>query len=206
MIEPLEMPLLIGLKKHAITVLAVALWVPLVGYGMSVLLRYSNTPGQLARPPVSWPASAPVQPVSGRATLIIFAHPNCPCSRSSIGELAIIMARAREKLDAHVFFYLPANEAITWVRTDLWDSAGAIPGVHVIEDRGGAFARRFGAHTSGQTLLYDPAGRLVFNGGITASRGHSGDNNGRHAIIELVQGQTLVENVTPVFGCSLKGE
>jgi hypothetical protein len=136
----------------------------------------------------------------------MFAHPNCPCSRASVGELAIIMARSPEKLDAHVFFYFPNHETSAWARTDLWDSARSIPGVHVIEDPGGAFARRFGAFTSGQTLLYNASGRLVFNGGITAARGHSGDNNGRHAILAMLQGGTQEQSVTPVFGCSLRGE
>jgi hypothetical protein len=116
------------------------------------------------------------------------------------------MARETEKLDAYVFFYLPAHESSAWVKTDLWNSARSIPGVRVIEDPGGAFALRFGAFTSGQTLLYNPAGRLVFHGGITAARGHSGDNNGRHAILALLQGGTPERSVTPVFGCSLRGE
>ena len=32
------------------------------------------------------------------------------------------------------------------------------------------------AWTSGETMLYDASGRLVFAGGITGSRGHGGDN------------------------------
>ena len=173
---------------------------------MSILRRYSNTPGQPAKPPADWPTSAPVQRGIGRATLLMFAHPNCPCSRASIGELALVMARLQEKLDANVFFYIPIEEANTWARTDLWHTANSIPGVHVMEDRDGAFAARVGAFTSGQTLLYNPGGQLVFNGGITAARGHSGDNNGRRAIIALLQGETLEQNVTPVFGCSLRGK
>jgi hypothetical protein len=172
---------------------------------MSVLWRYSNTPGHAATPLTAWPDGAPVQPARGRSTLLMFAHPNCPCSRASIGELAIIMARSPEKLDAHVFFYFPLHESSAWARTDLWNTAQSIPGVHAIEDPGGAIALRFGAYTSGQTLLYNPAGKLVFNGGITAARGHSGDNNGRHAILALLQGAPE-RSVTPVFGCSLRGE
>jgi hypothetical protein len=194
------------LKKPAVIVAVVTVWVASVGFGMSVLLRYSNTPGQPATPLTAWPSDAPVEPAKGRSTLVMFAHPNCPCSRASVGELAIIMARAQQKLDAHVFFYYPVHETNAWARTDLWNSARSIPGVHVIEDPGGAFALRFGAFTSGQTLLYDPSGRLVFNGGITAARGHSGDNNGRHAVLALLQGGTLERSVTPVFGCSLRGE
>jgi hypothetical protein len=192
--------------RFLISSAALALWVGLVGFGMNTLWRYSNTPGQRATPPSGWPAEAPVQPGKGRATLVMFAHPNCPCSRASIGELAIILAHADGMVDAHVFFYKPVNEASTWVRTDLWHSAGAIPGVHLHEDPEGALARRFGASTSGQTLLYNAGGRVVFNGGITAARGHSGDNNGRHAIVALLHGATPDQNLTPVFGCSLRGE
>jgi hypothetical protein len=116
------------------------------------------------------------------------------------------MAHVRQKLDAHVFFYRPIHEPSAWVRTDLWRSANSIPGVQVLEDPEGALARRFGASTSGQTLLYNAGGRLVFNGGITAARGHSGDNNGRQAIVALLQGASPEQNITPVFGCSLRGE
>jgi hypothetical protein len=194
------------LKKTALTVVALALWISVVGFGMSVLWRYSNTPAQPAKPLTAWPAGAPVRPAKGRPTLVLFAHPNCPCSRASIGELAIIMARSLSKVDAHVLFYRPFQESSAWAKTDLWNNAQAIPGVQVKEDPGGAFALRFGAYTSGQTLLYDPAGKLVFSGGITAARGHSGDNNGRHAILALLEGGAPQQSVTPVFGCSLRGE
>jgi hypothetical protein len=116
------------------------------------------------------------------------------------------MARSQEKLDAYVFFYASGSEANSWVRTDLWDSAESIPGVHAIKDPAGSFARQFGASTSGQTLLYSPARRLIFNGGITASRGHSGDNYGRGAILALLHGEKPARKAAPVFGCSLRRE
>lgn len=140
----------------------------------------------------------------------MFVHPRCQCSSATLGELAIIMAHAQGRLDADVFFYLPAQEASTWARTDLWRSAGVIPGVRVFEDREASVARSFGAFTSGQTLLYDSRGRLQFKGGITAFRGHSGDNAGRSAIDALVRGDTSLQLnlpvATPVLGCSLRGE
>jgi hypothetical protein len=70
-------------------------------------------------------------------------------------------------------------------------------------DEGGAEARRFGAATSGQALLYDAAGRLVFSGGITPARGHSGDSAGRDAIIRWVERGTAPQKSAFVFGCSL---
>jgi hypothetical protein len=64
-------------------------------------------------------------------------------------------------------------------------------------------AGRFGAETSGHTLLYGADGRLLFSGGITASRGHAGENAGESAIIALVNHQTPLRSQTLVFGCSL---
>ena len=140
----------------------------------------------------------------------MFAHPQCPCTTASVGELAILMAQAGGKLDAQVFFYLPGYEATSWANTDLWRTASAIPGVRVFEDRRAAVAKSFGSFTSGQTLLYDPAGRLLFKGGITAYRGHSGDNAGRTLITALLRGEIPARAdlplATPVFGCSLREE
>jgi hypothetical protein len=193
-------------NTKAMVIAIVALWVPAVGYGIRTLLQYANTPGRLAAPPEHWPAAVAIRPARGRATMVIFAHPQCPCSRATIGELAEIMNRCREKVDVTVFFYLPAGEKLSWTKTDLWRSATAIPGVRAIEDRDGTAANMFGVSTSGQTLLYDPGARLVFNGGITASRGHSGSNDGRDALVALLFAAVPRYHTTPVFGCSLRQE
>src|SRR5712692_427394 len=123
------MSFLAGLRKQAVTSAAVVLWIPAVAFGINVLWKYSTTPGHPGAPPLDWPASAPVERVNGRAALVMFAHPLCECSKATLGELAIIMAHAPGQVDADVFFYLPAREPGTWARTDLWRSAGAIPGV-----------------------------------------------------------------------------
>jgi hypothetical protein len=109
-------------------------------------------------------------------------------------------------VEATVLFYAPSTMPSGWTKTDLRESAAAIPGVRVLDDLDGSTARRFGVHTSGQTLLYDVSRHLVFNGGITASRGHSGDNDGRDAISRLLHGETPRSRGTPVFGCALFAE
>jgi hypothetical protein len=106
-------------------------------------------------------------------------------------------------VDAHVLFYQPDGFTDEWAQTDLWQSAAAIPGVTVSRDESGIEARRFQAETSGQILLYDTGGRLLFSGGITASRGHSGDNAGRRAIVSLLTEGAAERDQTLVFGCSL---
>jgi hypothetical protein len=174
-----------------------------VAAGLVILLNYENTPGTAGSPVVQWPASSAIQRHAGRATLLMFAHPQCPCTRASIGELALLMAHCQGLVDAHVVFFKPQESGDDWSKTDLWRSAAAIPGVTVGQDDAGAEADRFHAETSGYTLLYDRQGQLRFNGGITAARGHSGDNAGRSAIIGLLRDGLAGTNRTKVFGCSL---
>jgi hypothetical protein len=70
-------------------------------------------------------------------------------------------------------------------------------------DDAGREARRFNADTSGQTALYGRDGTLLFQGGITISRGHSGDNPGRSALEALLENRLSNPNRTLVFGCAL---
>jgi len=174
-----------------------------VGIGLSYLWTYESTPGLAAAAPLSWPADSQLQPASDRASLVMLVHPQCPCTRASIGELAAIMAHCEGRVNAYVLFMKPEGSAENWEKTDLWQSAAKIPGVSVISDPNGEEAQRFHAVTSGQTLLYDTKGQLLFTGGITASRGHSGDNAGRSAIVSLINREVPDTTETSVFGCPL---
>jgi hypothetical protein len=193
-------------QKPIAIVVAFLLWIPAVGAGVQVLLHYAQTPGLIATPPSDWPRNTSIARNQGRMTLLVFAHPQCPCSQATVGELASIMARSGRELDSYVLFYAPRSEDRAWIQGGLWQAASAIPGVHVVEDTDGKDVRRFGAATSGQTLLYDSTGRLAFNGGITAGRGHLGDNDGLDAVIALLQHKPIERHKFPVFGCSLLGQ
>src|SRR5437867_3078116 len=170
---------------------------------MAVLMRYENSPGPRTNAPARWPAYARVVRDPARANLVMLLHPRCPCSRASIGELDRLLARCQGRLAAHVVFLQPSSAGEAWARTDLWRAAAAIPGVDVMLDEGGAECARFHAATSGQTLLYDSAGRLQFEGGITPSRGRHGDNAGSSAILALMKNERAPSRRTSVFGCSL---
>ncbi|HEV2706263.1 MAG TPA: hypothetical protein VGV59_10090 [Pyrinomonadaceae bacterium] len=181
-------------------------WVLMILVGLWVLWGYENTPGQGGTPPLNWPAASRVQRHSNPFTLIMLVHPHCPCTRASINELALIMARGQGRLTAHLLFLKPDGTEPGWERSDLWESASTIPGVEVMTDEGGAEAHLFNAATSGQVLLYDAGGRLVFSGGITGARGHEGDNAGRDAITSLLISSEAERTETVVFGCSLLDE
>jgi hypothetical protein len=184
---------------------ATAVWLALVGLGLGILLQYSKTPGKTTAPPALWPADSRVQRSDQMHTLVLAAHPRCPCTRATISELDAIMARAGKRLSVHVLFVVPKGLGDTWAKSDLWRHAQRIPGVHATLDPLGVESRRFGALTSGQSALYGPDGRLVFSGGITGSRGHPGPNAGRSAVLASVESGARTTHRTPVYGCLLDG-
>lgn len=190
-------------RIRLILVTCITSWLLAIGAGLSVLWGYENTPGGAAKPPRQWPVDSRIRLERDRATLVMIAHPQCPCTRASIGELASLMAHSQGRLNAYVLFIKPTGFSDDWEKTDLWRSARSIPGVEAFIDNGGAEARRFNALTSGQALLYGVDGRLLFSGGMTGSRGHSGDNAGRSAIASLVNTGAAERDETFVFGCPL---
>ncbi len=133
----------------------------------------------------------------------MLVHPKCSCSRASLGELSEIMTRAAGRVTAHILFVKPADMGPEWEQGDLQRRAASIAGVNVVVDGAAREAALFGAKTSGQTLVYDVAGRLLFSGGITAARGHAGDNIGRSNALASVDGRAVDAQRTPVFGCAL---
>jgi hypothetical protein len=191
-------------KNIFITALLGVVWMAAVAFGGRVLFKYETTPGRIGLVSSSWPAASVVPRKTDKPTLLMVAHPHCPCTRASVGELAQVMAHAVGKVNAYVLFVKPPGAGADWDDTDLRRSAAAIPGVTVLTDENGTEAGRFGAETSGHTLVFDRDGTLVFSGGITASRGHAGANAGESAVVAALSDEPILHNRTPVFGCSLR--
>ncbi len=168
-----------------------------------MLWAYDNAPGENATAPRTWPTGTTLVRATEQPTLIMLAHPQCSCTRASLVELAEALARATARPKTYVLFLNPEGFSDEWAVSDLWRIAAAIPDVTVVRDNAGIEARRFGVSTSGQTLLYDNAGTLLFSGGITGARAHPGDNDGRRSIVSLLNRKTPARTATNVFGCSL---
>ncbi|QDE65915.1 RedB protein [Myxococcus xanthus] len=191
--------------KRGWWVVSGVVWLGGIVAGSLAMARYSLTPGESLAAPARWPGDSTVPRVEGRPTLVMLAHPLCPCTRASMGELSLVMAKAQGRLDAFVLFLKPEGTGQDWEQGELWRSAAAIPGVTALRDEGGAQAERFGAVTSGQVLFYDAGGTLRFSGGITTARGHTGDNAGR-AAVEALLGDAPPEALSghAVYGCELE--
>lgn len=183
--------------------LGAAVWLAVTLVSLGMLWKVENVPGPRKPVPPAWPAASHIARTPGLPTLVMFAHPRCPCTRAGVEELAMIVARCNGLVQATVLFYKPGGASDGWARSSSWSDAAAIPGVQVRTDDDGVEANRFGATTSGFVLLYDATGTLAFQGGITAERGHSGDNEGVDAIAAILHGDTPRTRDMPVLGCLL---
>lgn len=181
------------------------IWVVGVSTGGVLVVKHEFTPGPSASA-ATWPADVSLTRTKDRPTLLMFVHPRCPCSSASMEELARVVTLCRERVSASVVFFTPTESPEQWLNQSSWKQANSLPGVSTIRDDGGAIARSFGVITSGQVLLFDQQGALVFSGGITGSRGHAGDNAGVQAVVQLIRGtiDTPAHPLnTPVFGCAI---
>jgi hypothetical protein len=184
----------------------IGLWLAGAAWGMKWLADYSLTPGTAGVPMKDWPTTAwRLEP--DRYTLVVGLHPECPCSRATLGELDSILLQAGNAIEAVLIFSdtfaeAPARESA------LYRQASALPRTRLVCDASTADLRRFALLTSGETRLYRSDGQLVFRGGITGGRGHAGDNPGRAALLAAMRAGT--DNpplaVSPVFGCALDNE
>jgi hypothetical protein len=198
-----ESPLNAPRKRLLATSTFAVVWIVALSFSARSILSYETAPGAVGTVPSTWPGRSKIRLAATGDTLVMLAHPRCPCTRASVGELAQAMAHLQGKVRAYVLFLQPEGTGSDWENTGLMCSAAEIPGVTVVADVNGVDARRFGAETSGQTLLFDSSGHLLFHGGITESRGHAGGNAGENAIIALVNERVADRTNTVVFGCSL---
>jgi hypothetical protein len=167
---------------------------PVILVGFGLLESYSLRAGADAR--------APRHVVDAEPRVLVFLHPLCPCSRATVSELARIALRIGDRASIHAFVL--ADDELDAVSSDMWQRVASIPGVVVEADRSGAKAREYGVDTSGTVLFYARDGSLLFDGGITAARGHEGASSSTTALLERVVDGADTHITVPVFGCSLR--
>ncbi len=187
-------------RPHAWVLLG---WAALLLVGLAAMAVREHQPGARGVVPAAWPVESRLVRDRDRPSLILFAHPHCPCTVASLRELERILARSSDRLRAQVVFCVPDGAPAGWERTELWQQACSVPGLSVVADPGGFEARLFGARTSGTTLVYDAQSELRFQGGITGARGHEGDNAGKSAVLACLETPQARAFTVPVFGCPL---
>src|SRR5437870_11333098 len=89
--------------------IAAGIWLLAAASGVGVLLRYENTAGDVSVTPPQWPEGARIDRPKDRPILLMFAHPECPCTRASIDELNRLLAHCHGQLVADVMFLQPSS-------------------------------------------------------------------------------------------------
>src|SRR5262245_61059328 len=146
-------------------------WAALAVCGESYVLRYQRQPGERGHSSDHWPSRLQL---GKELTLVMFLHPHCPCSKASITQLEKVMKAGHGTITAWVVLTKPNGAEPGWEQSELVKSAESIPDASVYVDDDAVETRLFGPVTSGHVLVYDPAGRLVFSGGLTPGRGEAG--------------------------------
>jgi hypothetical protein len=181
-------------SKPARLVVAIAVWAVAATGGLYAVTAHGAAAGQSAEAPAHVRAS-------GRASIVVAAHPECPCTRATLHELNRIASEHAGAADITILF--AGHASGDRVARDLRELANAIPNAHVVDDPDRTIAASFGAHTSGTVLFYDAAGALRFAGGITSSRGHEGDSAGGDALRALLD-KTAASHSAPIYGCPIQ--
>jgi hypothetical protein len=182
-----------------------ALWAGVVLLGFYRLTAYELRPNPVIGAPREWPEASCLPHTPGRSTLLVFLHPKCPCSRASLDELARVLHES-PGADATAVFVKPDGVPAAWEQTTLWREAAQIAGLSVLVDEGGQEARRFAVTASGQTLVYGRDGRLAYEGGLTATRGHYGKNAASDGVLATLQSPLGARLEFPTYGCPLLDE
>ncbi len=153
-------------------------WVLSCVAAYGALWSYANTPGDLGGPRHAWLRAASLHVDDDRPTLIMFAHPRCPCTRASMSELERLQGEMPGAFATRVVFFEPLGADESWRQTSLWDRALRLPDAQAIPDSGGEFASAAGAIVSGSVALLSADRKLKYWGGITPARGHEGASVG----------------------------
>lgn len=186
----------------AVIIAAALVWASTVAAAYRAIRLFETTPGMDANAPAQWPGASTIRRTQGEWSLVMLVHPKCSCSRASVTELQAVIEKVPPRVRPYVLVYKPKGVAPGWEQTDVVQSATRLRRANVIYDENGREADLFGGFTSGQTFVYDDAGKLRFAGGITSLRGHAGINRGRMDIINIASSRSG-SGSHPVFGCAI---
>lgn len=186
--------------------IASAIWFAGLAVAFGIIALEDGRAGAQGTAPQSWPAASGIELQTGKSTLVMFMHPRCPCSSASLAEFERLLVQLSEPTNLVIVFVKPVGTPRGWEESSLYRHAGELKGVTILVDEGGVEAKRFNARTSGQVVVYNAAGELTFQGGITAGRGHEGANAGQQGALDSAKGRPSCCEKTEVYGCQLDDE
>lgn len=173
--------------------------------GIALVHRASAVSGPTNGSPAQWPGSNALTLAADAPTLLIFAHPRCPCTEATLINLRSIAAAERARVVLIISGPAARVQASDDERRLLENARADI----VTRDPDGAEAERFGVLTSGHVLVYRQDGTRAFSGGITPMQGHRGacdalerlSRSLKYERVPADKGATMGD--LPVYGCPI---
>lgn len=193
------------MRRSAAAVLTA--WALMVAAGQALLLEHTTTAGDPGAPPLALPPTiaSTLHWDRQQPLLLLAAHPQCPCLPATLTELRRALA-ASSPPTLRVLLHTPSAPPAEWDAAADAALRRALPAGALVDDRDGALAATLRLRTSGHVLLFGVDGSLRFSGGVTAGRGHEGDNRaGRTLAAQLANTGNPVAT-TAVFGCPLQAD
>jgi hypothetical protein len=155
-------------QRSATRRLLCLLWAVAIIAGLHELTVYSNTSSEVRPQPAEWPQDTTVPRAGDRPTMVLALHPRCVCSRATLEELAVLLARVSTPPDVEILLYQPDTAADSWAQTHLAIRARSLPFVTVRADRKGRESERFGTPLPGIPLYM-----LRTDGSFSAEASHA---------------------------------
>lgn len=189
------------------------LWLAGLLVAIGAMSVYKTTPPAEVQPSIeSWPTASRLVRDGTTPTLVMFAHPYCDCTKASLAVLRDLMPRLEGKVHNYILFAQSEGEPVG-ARSENRIMAESIPGATIVDDEAALEADRFGATTSGQVMLFDTEGRILFTGGIGPLPHYTGETPMVHSLVAAIESISgggpmgaRVQMPNAVFGCSLHGK
>ena len=112
---------------------AITVWLALILLGMAALAKHQYAPGEsvlFGSEALALNAS-PSHMDDVASQLVVYLHPECPCSEATVEELDRMMTRCGSRLTAKVMMFRPDGVSADWGDTNVQRRAARIPGVVV---------------------------------------------------------------------------
>ncbi|PQO45433.1 hypothetical protein [Blastopirellula marina] len=197
-------------KITPLSTAAFVLWVIAVVGVLGSMIAYGGMAGAQLPAPKFWPNDTTIARSLDKPTLLVFLHPECPCSRATLDNLEPVI---RDRDIAVVVICLGQLDLDSCEDLDHLGGCHSqlrrwsqYSNVNLVSDPVGQESDRFGAATSGYCLLFDGKGQLLYRGGVTSSRGHRGANAGVASLTTILDRSGPATDTYPVYGCPLQEE
>ena len=123
--------------------LLIANWAIGLVSGFSLIVSHNFATGNVSSAPIEWPDGINLESDANHPTLLVFIHPQCPCSSATIGELERLLADVNQQVKCTILMVCPSDHVDQWMKSKNTERSKSIEGVQIVVDVDGTTAAKF---------------------------------------------------------------